>query len=82
MTKEAAEALLKVQTALKQHGFGLKVFDVYRPVTAVKNFKEWALSTDEDPEIKARFYPNINKNELLNGYISTKSTHSRGSTVD
>ncbi|CAG7592149.1 D-Ala-D-Ala dipeptidase [Hyalomma marginatum] len=80
LTKEAAEALL--QTALKQHGFGLKVFDGYRPVTAVKSFKEWALSTDEDPEIKARFYPNINKNELLNGYISAKSTHSRGSTVD
>ncbi|WHQ47126.1 MAG: hypothetical protein MTP17_02040 [Candidatus Midichloria sp.] len=49
---------------------------------AVKSFREWAVSAGEDPEIKARFYPNISKSKLLEECISDKSTHSRGSTVD
>ena len=82
LTKEAANALAKVQATLKEHGFSLKVFDGYRPVTAVKSFNEWALSGKDDQKIKERFYPNVDKSDLLNGYISAKSTHSRGSTVD
>ena len=82
LTREAAEALAKVQSTLKEHGFSLKVFDGYRPVTAVQSFKEWALSDEDNQKIKERFYPNVNKSDLLHGYISDKSTHSRGSTVD
>ena len=82
LTQEAAVALVKVQTKLKKEGLGLKVFDAYRPVRAVQSFKDWALSDKDNQEMKAKFYPNIDKKDLLNGYISEKSTHSRGSTVD
>jgi len=37
----------------------------------------------EDISMKVEFYPNINKKDLFaKGYISAKSGHSRGSTVD
>jgi D-alanyl-D-alanine dipeptidase len=81
-TKEAAEALAAVEQELNQEELGLKVFDCYRPERAIKSFKEWALSDSDNSIVKAKFYPNVEKKELLNGYISDKSNHNRGSTVD
>lgn len=81
LTDKAAKALSNIQKQLADFGLGLKIFDGYRPVLAVTSFKTWALSP-EDQSTKSRFYPNIAKSELLDGYISDKSTHSRGSTVD
>ncbi len=57
------------------------MFDCYRPVRAVAHFARWA----RDPRIgrKAEFYPDIDKRNLFReGYISQRSGHSRGSTVD
>lgn len=78
----AAEALAKVQEELKDAGYCLKIFDAYRPQRAVDHFVKWA--REEDDTIKKReFYPEIPKNELFSrGYISSRSGHSRGSTVD
>ena len=81
-TKEAAIALKNVQNELNTLGLGLKVFDSYRPHRAAQYFKKWCLNGEDDPVIKARFYPDIKKADLLNGYIAEHSGHSRGSTID
>ena len=81
LTKEAAESLSKAQQSLAQYGFGLKIFDGYRPTRAVESFVAWS-KTPDDLEIKSRYYPGIEKNSLLGTYIMSESSHSRGSTVD
>ena len=82
LTKEAAAALKKVQDEFARLGFGLLIFDAYRPQRAVDHFIRWAKDST-DIKMKEQFYPNINKSELFkNEYISSKSGHSRGSTVD
>jgi len=82
LTKEAATALKKVQDEFARLGFGLLVFDAYRPQRAVDHFIRWSKDS-ADTKMKEQFYPNINKKDLFNeGYISEKSGHSRGSTVD
>lgn len=78
----AAEALLNVHKELKESGLCLKVFDAYRPQRAVNHFIEWARNK-EDTLMKTQFYPEVDKKDLFNlGYISTRSGHSRGSTID
>ena len=82
LTKEAANALLQVQEELKPFGLGLKIFDAYRPQRAVDHFVRWA-NNWKDTRTKAEFYPDINKNTLIkDAYIASRSSHSRGSTVD
>jgi D-alanyl-D-alanine dipeptidase len=82
LTRPAAEALARVQRDLAASGFGLKVYDCYRPVRAVKHFMRWAREA-HDTRTKAEFYPDIDKRRLFAlGYIATRSGHSRGSTVD
>ncbi|MBQ2255875.1 MAG: M15 family metallopeptidase [Clostridia bacterium] len=82
LTKEAAEALKNVSDDLMAQGYRIKIYDAYRPQTAVDHFKSWA----EDPnatEMKPYFYPEVDKSQLFaQGYIAAKSGHSRGSTVD
>lgn len=78
----AAEALAGVQKELEAEGYGIKVFDAYRPQKAVDHFVEWAQKKDDTLQ-KRNFYPEIPKKELFSrGYISSRSGHSRGSTVD
>ena len=82
MTKEAARALQSVSGELASQGFRLKVFDAYRPTTAVKQFVQWS-ADDLDLRMKPFFYPDLEKAELFRrGYIAKQSSHSRGSTVD
>jgi D-alanyl-D-alanine dipeptidase len=82
LSKEAAEALQIVQEELERIGFGLLIYDAYRPQQAVDYFIGWA-QDDGDTLMKEEFYPNIDKKDLFNkGYISKQSGHSRGSTVD
>lgn len=81
-TKEAAEALKGAAADAAEHGFRLKIYDAYRPQTAVDNFVRWAEDLD-DTRMKAYFYPELDKSVLFDqGYIAAKSGHSRGSTVD
>jgi D-alanyl-D-alanine dipeptidase len=82
LSREAAEALKKVQEELRQFGLGVKIFDAYRPQTAVRHFVRWARDV-KDVKAKPEFYPDVSKENLFKeGYIAEKSSHSRGSTVD
>lgn len=82
MTIPTAIALLDVQHRLKDHGWSLKVFDAYRPQTAVDEFVRWSQDA-ADQKMKKSFYPNVNKADFFKlNYISAKSGHTRGSTVD
>ncbi|NOQ92687.1 MAG: peptidase M15 [Flavobacteriaceae bacterium] len=82
LTKEAAYALKNVQEELEKIGFGLLIYDAYRPQRAVDHFIRWS-QDENDTTMKVEFYPNIDKKDLFaRGYISAKSGHSRGSTVD
>ncbi len=78
----AAQALSKIQTALKKQQLSLKVFDCYRPQMAVDDFIAWSKNPD-DQKMKTDYYPHIDKSELFSrGYIAVKSGHTRGSTTD
>lgn len=80
-TKELALALQDIQNDLKHFGYGVKIFDAYRPQKAVNHFSQW--STNDDVLMKDLFYPNIEKRDLFKkGYIASRSGHSRGSTID
>jgi len=82
LTRPAAAALARVQQDLAPQGYGLKAFDCYRPTRAVAHFVRWARDI-KDVKRKADFYPDVDKRDLFRlGYISNRSGHSRGSTVD
>ncbi|MBR3738231.1 MAG: peptidase M15, partial [Eubacterium sp.] len=82
ITKEAARALKAVSNEMNVKGFRLKIFDTYRPASAVKHFVMWGIE-DLDQRMKPFFYPDLEKQALFElGYIASKSSHSRGSTVD
>lgn len=82
LTKEAASALKNAADDFRKQGYIIKIYDAYRPQTAVNHFKSWAQDLN-DVKMKKYFYPNVNKSELFKrGYIASKSGHSRGSTID
>ena len=82
LSNEAAAQLLEVQRELVELGFSLKVFDAYRPQQAVDHFVRWARDL-ADVKNKQFYYPGVSKENLFrDGYISERSGHSRGSTVD
>ena len=79
---KTANALKKAQAVFLKKGFSLKIYDAYRPQTAVNHFVRWAKQTS-DTVMKHIYYPKLNKRHLFKlGYISSKSGHSRGSSVD
>lgn len=66
---EAAEALGRVQAALRSDGLGLKIWDGYRPVRATLGMVEWAERTGRLDLFEA-------------GYIARRSRHNLGLAVD
>ncbi|MFB9057771.1 M15 family metallopeptidase [Mariniflexile ostreae] len=82
LTTQTAEALKRVQEELQMQNLCLKVYDGYRPQRAVNHFRDWARDIG-DTLNKQAFYPEIKKQYLFaEGYIATRSGHSKGSTVD
>jgi D-alanyl-D-alanine dipeptidase len=82
LTKPAANALAGVAKDVAAYGLVIKVFDCYRPTRAVANFVRWARDL-KDTVGKAEFYPDVDKRTLFrDGYIASRSGHSRGSTID
>ena len=82
LTKEAAIALKNASDDLKKQGYFVKIFDTYRPQSAVNHFKRWSRDF-QATEMKQYFYPDMDKSELFaSGYISERSSHSRGAAVD
>jgi D-alanyl-D-alanine dipeptidase len=66
---EAAIALTLVNADLHREGYGLKIFDAYRPVRASDAMVAWAQRT--------------NRTDLLrDGYIAARSKHNLGVAVD
>ncbi len=82
LTPRAAAALASVQAGLRRSGLSLKLYDCYRPQRAVDDFVAWAEDLD-DQRMKPEFYPHVDKASLFSdGYIASRSGHSRGSTLD
>jgi D-alanyl-D-alanine dipeptidase len=82
LLREVAEALSRVQQALKPRKLSLKVYDCYRPPRAVRAFVAWVEREGVDPTLK-HYHPNLEKSRLISlGYIAAVSRHSRGDTVD
>ena len=82
LTKQSAEALKKVQADLQEQNLCLMVYDGYRPQRAVNHFSRWAKDL-KDTLQKQEFYPKVDKRHLFrDGYIASRSGHSRGSTLD
>lgn len=81
LLRPAAQALQRVELALRREGLRLKVYDCYRPARAVRDFVVWAGDL-HDQSSKSAYYPNLDKSVLLGDYISPTSGHSRGSTLD
>jgi D-alanyl-D-alanine dipeptidase len=77
-----ADALREAKARAARVGFGLLLWDAYRPQRAVDRFLEWA-TQPEDGRTKELFYPNIDRAAMFTrGYVAPKSGHSRGSAVD
>jgi zinc D-Ala-D-Ala dipeptidase len=82
LTRRAARALHRAQVRLRPAGYGLKVYDCYRPTRAVAQFSRWAADAS-DQKMKREFYPRVDKRRVFElGYVAHRSGHSRGSTVD
>ncbi len=82
VTRKAGAALARVQARVRRRGYTLKMYDCYRPQRAVDQFVRWGRRLS-DQRMKAEFYPRVRKSRVFSdGYIATKSGHSRGSTVD
>lgn len=77
----SAQALQRVELALRRDHLRVKIWDCYRPVRAVLHFVRWA-NDPADQHTKAMHYPNLDKRALLGDYIAPVSGHSRGATVD
>jgi zinc D-Ala-D-Ala dipeptidase len=81
-THALCAALERAREEAASLGFGLLLWDGYRPQRAVDCFLRWA-EQPEDGRTKPRHYPNIARAEMFeNGYVAAKSGHSRGSSVD
>ncbi|MEU7040549.1 D-Ala-D-Ala dipeptidase VanX [Streptomyces varsoviensis] len=81
-TKALCAALDRAREKARSHGFGLLLWDGYRPQRAVDCFLRWARQP-EDGRTKQRHYPHIDRAEMFErGYVAARSGHSRGSTVD
>jgi zinc D-Ala-D-Ala dipeptidase len=66
---EAAAALAVVQEDLRMQGYGLKIFDAYRPIRASEAMVTWT--------------QRVNRPDLLrDGYIASRSKHNLGIAVD
>ena len=62
LTREAARALKLVSSEMIVKGYRLKIFDAYRPTTAVRHFILWGIE-DTDIRMKPYFYPEVEKQD-------------------
>jgi D-alanyl-D-alanine dipeptidase len=81
-TRALCTALDRAVEKAEALGFGLLLWDGYRPQRAVDCFLRWS-EQPEDGRTKSRHYPNIGRADMFEmGYVAARSGHSRGSTVD
>ena len=65
---DAAAALARVQERLRRQGYGLLVWDAYRPLRATLAMVDYAERTGNE--------------WLLDGWVARRSNHNKGNTVD
>jgi D-alanyl-D-alanine dipeptidase len=76
------DALQRAVEMAASWGFGLALWDGYRPERATAAFLEWSRQP-EDGLRKKRHYPRIDRSDLFElGYVHARSGHSRGSAID
>lgn len=81
LRKDAALALKKADAALAKKGYGILVWDAYRPLSAMKDFYQWSQTSDN--RMQTKFYPNITKRGIYEGrYIGENSEHTWGIALD
>lgn len=81
-TRALCAALARARDHAGTLGFGLLLWDGYRPQRAVDDFVRWS-RRPEDGRTKPRHYPNISRTDMFErGYVAARSGHSRGSTID
>ncbi len=81
-SRELAKALAEAKNHAAACGYGLLIWDAYRPQRAVRQFLSWS-KQPEDGSTKSRFYPGIERSDMIaKGYVAPKSSHSRGGAVD
>lgn len=81
-TRALCAALERAQEKAASVGFGLLLWDGYRPQQAVDCFVRWS-QQPEDGRTKSRHHPRIGRAEMFEkGYVAVRSGHSRGGTVD
>jgi D-alanyl-D-alanine dipeptidase len=81
-TRALCTALERAREKAASLGFGLLLWDGYRPQRAVDSFLRWS-AQPEDGRTKRRHYPNIERAEMVaKGYVAAKSGHSRGGAID
>ncbi len=68
MLEQPAAALLTAHEVLVEQGWGLLVYDAYRPIRGTLAMVAWAERSEQA--------------HLLNGYIARRSGHNHGHTVD
>ena len=81
LRRDAALALRRASQILQRQGYGLMIWDAYRPLRALRDFRAWSYSPDESTH--AVFYPRITKQGIYQGhYIGDSSEHTWGIAVD
>lgn len=82
-TKAATNALVNARNKFLKDNLDIIIFDTYRPMQAVKYFYQEWINTPINIELQKKYFPNLTKADLFEiGYLSKKSTHCRGSTID
>lgn len=81
LRRDAAMALRRAADLLRARGYGLLVWDAYRPLRAMSDFRAWSRTPDDSS--RAEFYPRITKQGIYDGrYIGDSSEHTWGIAVD
>lgn len=82
LTAAAADALAQAQSELLAYGLGLKVYDCYRPRSAVDDLYAWA-GDFSDLAMQGVFYAEMAKPWLvMAGFVADRSDHVHASAVD
>lgn len=79
--REAAACVGRAARILARQGYGILVWDAYRPTSAMQDFFEWSQTPDD--RMRLQFYPRLTKRQIYEQrYIGTVSEHSLGIAVD
>lgn len=80
MRREACVALYNVADELKKEGYGLIVYDAYRPESA-QNYLHDVWQNEPGLEQQKQYYPGLGKVTLFNDYLADDFSHNSGNSV-